>query len=973
MQVALRVRPLSGAEQSQDQTQCVFCDSADNTITVALNSSYRSFTFDQVLDDSYNQQIVYDRCVTPLVDKFIEGFNATIVAYGQTGSGKSYSMGTASTDSDPGIIPRFIHHLFAAVPDAQISTTFLELHNEDLIDLLNPSAKNISIREDPQGNIYWIGAQEQSTNNPEELLSVLQKGLIARSTGATDMNQTSSRSHAIFTVILKQYISEDESSCDSANDNGGKVAHHLRQVESKFHFVDLAGSERLKRTKAVGDRFKEGISINSGLLALGNVISALGDETRKMSHVPYRDSKLTRLLQDSLGGNSQTLMLACISPSEMDVVETISTLKYANRARNIKNNVVRNIEQSGNDTDRYRRLIGRLKVEIAEQETFMNAAITEMDSLKEKLNVVCKEKEMLSSLVSDKSDNSNISQALENYAHEIEKLKQENIKLRAKSDQNVKNNDTSAQDKQHSPRRPRKRKSLRQPNRNSILRNTPARSTTTDELQGLSAIDFDGLLRHRIALETGDKPTPGFIPQAVNDSLKVLDSLKKSIKGANSRGAARSDHVALMTQAQNQIEQDIRVLLQLLSNSDENPSANRSSKQSAPKIASKSSDNKQRVLLKENQNLKQKIGELTKQHSDIKTKAEESQKKLQSQSNDFKQEKRKLLKRIKQEADRSKEKQQNLEQQIKMLQKFEDGKKRAESSVARERAAKSRSQEELQKCTSDLQSIASYLTKAIHPNVEVDRQLLNNLSVPASARSCCVQQKYVTPSITNYRLKLNNLENELNTLLSERKMVVEEELEEAKKSGTLFDSTQPIYMDERVEEVMSDINHIKNVIQALEVTVTEMQKAQTNMLEAFGKLDYSDARKVSTSLIKSLDSEEAVALLESLADEMVELQGLRSTQTALYNCCQSEQQQLKLALATINQKISQSVRIARETTAQKIDILPGILLLSQEVTQMYAKAHNIDLTYRDTDSDELSPTPATMSRSLSMLAIPTSV
>lgn len=286
----------------------------------------------------------------------------------------------------------------------------------------------------------------------------------------------------------------------------------------------------MKRTKAVGDRVKEGISINSGLLALGNVISALGDETRKMSHVPYRDSKLTRLLQDSLGGNSQTLMLACISPAEMDVVETISTLKYANRARNIKNNVVRNIEQSGNDTDRYRRLIGRLKVEIAEQETFMSAAMTEMDSLKERLNVVCKEKDMLSSLVSDKSNNSNISQALEKYAREIEKLKQENINLRSKSDHDVKNNEISVQDKQHSPRRPRKRKSLRQPNRNSILRNTPTRSTTTDELQGLSAIDFDGLLRHRIALETGDKPAPGFIPQAVNDSLKVLDSLKVSLQ-----------------------------------------------------------------------------------------------------------------------------------------------------------------------------------------------------------------------------------------------------------------------------------------------------------------------------------------------------------------------------------------------------------------------------------------------------------
>jgi chromosome segregation ATPase len=212
------------------------------------------------------------------------------------------------------------------------------------------------------------------------------------------------------------------------------------------------------------------------------------------------------------------------------------------------------------------------------------------------------------------------------------------------------------------------------------------------------------------------------------------------MKGSISRGAARSDHVALMTKAQNQIEQDIRVLLQLLSNSDEKAPACRTSKQSAPKIASKSSDNKQRALLKENQNLKKKIGDLTKQHSDIKAKADESQKKLQTQSNDFKQEKRKLLKRIKQEADRSKEKQQNLEQQIKSLQKFEDGKKRAESAVARERAAKTRSQDELQKCTNDLQSISSFLSKAVHPNVEVDRQLVTKALSIANIRACANSQ-----------------------------------------------------------------------------------------------------------------------------------------------------------------------------------------------------------------------------------------
>ena len=145
------------------------------------------------------------------------------------------------------------------------------------------------------------------------------------------MNTQSSRSHAVFTLNISQ--------TRMSSAEGDK---EVETVCSKFHFVDLAGSERLKRTGATGDRAKEGISINSGLLALGNVISALGDKSKKSSHVPYRDSKITRLLQDSLGGNSRTIMIACISPSDSDFMETLNTLKYANRARNIKNKVTKN-------------------------------------------------------------------------------------------------------------------------------------------------------------------------------------------------------------------------------------------------------------------------------------------------------------------------------------------------------------------------------------------------------------------------------------------------------------------------------------------------------------------------------------------------------------------------------------------------------------------------------------------------------
>lgn len=182
---------------------------------------------------------------------------------------------------------------------------------------------------------------------------------MARTTASTQMNAQSSRSHAIFSILIKRQrrISTEES---------GLPEDDFETLTAKFHFVDLAGSERLKRTGATGERAKEGISINSGLLSLGNVISALGDVSKKASHIPYRDSKLTRLLQDSLGGNSQTLMIACVSPSDRDFMETLNTLKYANRARNITNKIVVNQDQSSRTISLLRREIAALQMELIE-------------------------------------------------------------------------------------------------------------------------------------------------------------------------------------------------------------------------------------------------------------------------------------------------------------------------------------------------------------------------------------------------------------------------------------------------------------------------------------------------------------------------------------------------------------------------------------------------------------------------------
>ena len=250
-------------------------------------------------------------------------------------------------------------------PFFEIYTSFLEIYNEEIIDLLAPTLethhhatraavaakrKSFSIREDAKGEIYLTGLREEKIVSGDEIFALLQKGSLSRTTKSTEMNMVSSRSHAIFTLLLRQ-----------RREDGAKV------LASKLHFVDLAGSERLKRTQAQGDRVKESISINSGLLALGNVISALGDPHKRSSHIPYRNSKLTRLLQDSLGGNSQTLMIACASPSSDNFVESLNTLKYADRAKNIQNTVMINEEIGGNaafEVAQLKKQIAALKQEI---------------------------------------------------------------------------------------------------------------------------------------------------------------------------------------------------------------------------------------------------------------------------------------------------------------------------------------------------------------------------------------------------------------------------------------------------------------------------------------------------------------------------------------------------------------------------------------------------------------------------------
>lgn len=266
-------------------------------------------------------------------------------------------------------------------PDFKVNAQFLELYNEEVLDLFDTTRdidaktkkSNIRIHEDSAGGIYTVGVTTRTVNTESEMMQCLKLGALSRTTASTQMNVQSSRSHAIFTIHLCQTRMCPQIDAEIATDN--KVISESSQMNefetltAKFHFVDLAGSERLKRTGATGERAKEGISINCGLLALGNVISALGDKSKRATHVPYRDSKLTRLLQDSLGGNSQTIMIACVSPSDRDFMETLNTLKYANRARNIKNKVMVNQDRASQQINALRSEITRLQMELMEYKT----------------------------------------------------------------------------------------------------------------------------------------------------------------------------------------------------------------------------------------------------------------------------------------------------------------------------------------------------------------------------------------------------------------------------------------------------------------------------------------------------------------------------------------------------------------------------------------------------------------------------
>ncbi|KAJ1530692.1 hypothetical protein ONE63_005558 [Megalurothrips usitatus] len=301
---AVRCRPMSKSEIESGNHKAVQITSSKQVIV----SDERAFTLNHAYSEESSQDEIFNDLVNPVVEKVMNGFNACVMAYGQTGSGKTFTMGTKAKVSTPGIVQRALNKIISSCVDAEIHVSFLEVYKEEVLDLLSLEKKKM-----PVVDFKPVGLTLVRTSSVESALSIMEKGLKNRHVGTTNANLHSSRSHAVFTIYFTQ-----------RTENG--------QRSSKLYLVDLAGSESVAAVS--GDTRREGVMINKGLLQLGIVMSALSSAVQE--HVPYRNSALTAILKDTLSPQNFVVLIACISPLDVDATMTVNSLQFASRVGSIK-------------------------------------------------------------------------------------------------------------------------------------------------------------------------------------------------------------------------------------------------------------------------------------------------------------------------------------------------------------------------------------------------------------------------------------------------------------------------------------------------------------------------------------------------------------------------------------------------------------------------------------------------------------
>ncbi|XP_047168850.1 kinesin-like protein KIN-7N [Vigna umbellata] len=332
--VAVRLRP----PVSEDSSSAVgtFWNVEDNRISLhkihGTPLSASSYAFDHIFDERSSNASVYELLAKDIIHSALDGFNGTAFAYGQTSSGKTFTMNGSETDA--GVIPRAVRDIFATIETVSdreflIRVSYMEIYNEEINDLLVVENQKLQIHESLERGVFVSGLKEEIVNNAEQVLNLIKAGEVNRHFGETNMNVRSSRSHTIFRMVIESKGKDSNSSNDCSINDVVRV--------SVLNLVDLAGSERIAKTGADGVRLKEGKYINKSLMVLGNVINKLSEGSKQRGHIPYRDSKLTRILQPALGGNAKTSIICTIAPEEIHIEETRGTLQFASRAKRITN------------------------------------------------------------------------------------------------------------------------------------------------------------------------------------------------------------------------------------------------------------------------------------------------------------------------------------------------------------------------------------------------------------------------------------------------------------------------------------------------------------------------------------------------------------------------------------------------------------------------------------------------------------
>ncbi|KAK7749001.1 Kinesin heavy chain [Cytospora paraplurivora] len=356
IKVVARFRPQNRVELESGGQPIVKFE-GDDSVTIDSKEAQGSFTFDRVFNMQCRQQDIFDYSIRSTVDDILNGYNGTVFAYGQTGAGKSYTMMGSSIDDDEnqGVIPRIVKQIFASIMSSPstieytVRVSYMEIYMERIRDLMAPQNDNLPVHEEKNRGVYVKGLLEIYVSSVQEVFEVMRRGGNARAVAATNMNQESSRSHSIFVITVTQKNVETGSA-----------------KSGQLFLVDLAGSEKIGKTGASGQTLEEAKKINKSLSALGMVINALTDG--KSSHVPYRDSKLTRILQESLGGNSRTTLIINCSPSSYNDIETLGTLRFGMRAKSIKNKAKVNAELSPTEL---KQLLGKAKTQITTFEKYI--------------------------------------------------------------------------------------------------------------------------------------------------------------------------------------------------------------------------------------------------------------------------------------------------------------------------------------------------------------------------------------------------------------------------------------------------------------------------------------------------------------------------------------------------------------------------------------------------------------------------